>query len=513
MKLIKLPQTSVDQAKTDFEERVNAFRTRMEAGRAGQKFDFTFSMPDSMTVPEELKATLPRPRITMSPTTYLKMLTYVLKIEVNEVAWHGYVTRHPGHHYEITDVVLYPQKVSGAYVESNSNEKGKMEDNLYQMWMNERSLEEYGSIRFQAHSHVKMGVTPSGTDIGNQKEFMNTIMDGIEALPASTTPEQLEAARPFYIFAIMNQHQALNWFLYDFQLNVLFENAELDFIIDGFELPTIQAEITANIVNRYTPSHGSHYSTHGSSQAAYWNNTHNRGRGYHQTGMFPGEDDYDTDDSTYDPTRYGHRGSGSRALTTVSDKIWEIELSTKEAAEDFFKSEWYDLHKASLIKHQHTALKKILIYAVDDAAAGVINFEGFKESQFYLRLQGCMMREIDRPNWYPPKHAKPCKAPKNRKADRLRKLEAKILGWVDKEHTPYILIDSKMEKFAEVTLKYKNVIDAAGEILEIEFTDDTKKKCFLFTNCDFLEDEILECIADLQSAGFAFRSVKLEGGK
>ena len=54
--------------------------------------------------------------------TYLKMLEYVLKIDI-ECAWHGFVTRN-NNIFAITDVKMYPHKGKAAFVESD-------EDKLY----------------------------------------------------------------------------------------------------------------------------------------------------------------------------------------------------------------------------------------------------------------------------------------------------------------------------------------------------------------------------------------------
>ena len=100
----------------------------------------------------------------------------------------------------------------------------------YEAWKLGLTIEQELSLRFQAHSHVNMGTSPSGTDMQNQKDFMNDIINFIEANPAATESERT-AINPFYIFAIMNKRQEINWFLYDYATGVLFEKEDLDFSV------------------------------------------------------------------------------------------------------------------------------------------------------------------------------------------------------------------------------------------------------------------------------------------
>ena len=74
----------------------------------------------------------------------------------------------------------YPQKVTGATVNTDQE--------AYAKWMQELDDETFNSLRFQGHSHVNMGVSPSSTDIENQGRIVS----------------QFGSADHFYIFMIWN---------------------------------------------------------------------------------------------------------------------------------------------------------------------------------------------------------------------------------------------------------------------------------------------------------------------
>ena len=79
-----------------------------------------------------------------------------------EIAWHGLV-RPIKEGYEIYDILVYPQEVTGGTVETDQQK--------YQMWLMQQPDEIFQHIRYQGHSHVNMTPHPSGVDLDNQRRM------------------------------------------------------------------------------------------------------------------------------------------------------------------------------------------------------------------------------------------------------------------------------------------------------------------------------------------------------
>lgn len=146
-----------------------------------------------------------RPLVTISETANLKMKALV-KATNKEIAWHGLVDQQAPLHYVIQDILVYPQEVTGTTVDSD--------DDLYPLWLDELEDEEFNSIRMQGHSHVNMGVIPSGTDL----DFYETLTTHI---------------KDYYIFIILNKNDKMYIELRDIKNNTLYEPEDIDVIIEG----------------------------------------------------------------------------------------------------------------------------------------------------------------------------------------------------------------------------------------------------------------------------------------
>ena len=151
-------------------------------------------------------------KIFFSDLAWIKMTSLVREF-ANEVAWHGVATRGSDEtkdEYYITDILVYPQEVSDATVD--------MDTTKYANWLMENAEDErFYSIAMQGHSHVNMGVTPSGTDLKHQGDILDQLTDDM-----------------FYIFMIYNKKGEKNIKIYDLKKNVLFETSDIEVgIIDG----------------------------------------------------------------------------------------------------------------------------------------------------------------------------------------------------------------------------------------------------------------------------------------
>ena len=164
---------------------------------------------------------IPRPTVFISGTAYLKMLMYVTSTNV-EIAWHGVVERNQEkNYYYIKDVFLYPQIIRAATVSTDQKE--------YQDWLiNIEDDEVANNIRFQGHSHVNMGVTPSGVDLDMYNDFA-------QALPKND----------YYIFMILNKRGETTCLIYDLAKDVIFNTEDIDIKILTNKSNDLAADILA----------------------------------------------------------------------------------------------------------------------------------------------------------------------------------------------------------------------------------------------------------------------------
>lgn len=124
-----------------------------------------------------------------------------------EIAWHYlvYKTREEDIPvYTITDVIVFPQTVTGATVTSDDTE--------YSNWVMQLPDEIFNSMHGHGHSHVSMGVTPSGVDINYQED----ILDNLET---------------FYIFTIQNKQEALWIRIADVEDNLVYDTTDITTVI------------------------------------------------------------------------------------------------------------------------------------------------------------------------------------------------------------------------------------------------------------------------------------------
>lgn len=96
-----------------------------------------------------------------------KMEKYV-DCSTQEVGWLGFVKEVPEkpHHYNLYDVILFEQKVTMAETDISPEAMAKVAEKLVQ----EGKEDLLNDMRFWGHSHVHMGVTPSGQDDKQMQE-------------------------------------------------------------------------------------------------------------------------------------------------------------------------------------------------------------------------------------------------------------------------------------------------------------------------------------------------------
>ena len=128
---------------------------------------------------------------------YLKMLGLVQSFDT-EVGWHGIAERNGEGSYIVSDIIVYPQQVTGATVVTDQEE--------YQDWLMNRDNDEFEKVRMHGHSHVRMSVTPSSVDLKLYNGIVSQMEDDM-----------------FYIFLITNKDRDMHIKIYDARENVVFD--------------------------------------------------------------------------------------------------------------------------------------------------------------------------------------------------------------------------------------------------------------------------------------------------
>ncbi len=144
-----------------------------------------------------------------SEKAWIKMQALIREFS-DEIAWHGVSFRNgEKDEYIITDILVYPQNVTGATVTTNQAD--------YEKWLMELDDNTFNNLRMQGHSHVNMCVSPSAVD--------KALYDGIV--------ERLESDM-FYIFMIWNKKNERMVRIYDRAKNLFFDTKDIEIkILDG----------------------------------------------------------------------------------------------------------------------------------------------------------------------------------------------------------------------------------------------------------------------------------------
>jgi hypothetical protein len=171
------------------------------------------------------------------------MLTLLAKFNT-EVAWHVLMYRgtEPNTFY-VYDVLVYPQKVTGSTVNTN--------DEDYTQFMVDLTDQQAEDLRGQCHSHVNMGVTPSGVDLTHQEKLLKMLN-----------------CQGFYMFQIWNKSLAVNTYIFDYDNNIKYDPEDVDVEVE-FEDHTMASEFVKeakdNVVNAAPPA----WSGYGSGSFGY----------------------------------------------------------------------------------------------------------------------------------------------------------------------------------------------------------------------------------------------------
>ena len=148
---------------------------------------------------EYIKAkNLTEPTVYITTEAYLKMRKLVDEVST-EIGWYGTVTKCPGldNVFVIEDILVYPQKVTGVTCEQDDDKMFEFEMSL--------TTDQVNHKRFQGHSHVNMGVTPSGVDEQFYQDLLTQVND-------------------YFIITVTNKNKAYTTRFYDIANNILYSN-------------------------------------------------------------------------------------------------------------------------------------------------------------------------------------------------------------------------------------------------------------------------------------------------
>lgn len=192
---IKMTEDYLSECRKDFEKALGL--AKLADGKLNFTKQFTLGKKNAV--------------VYFTPMAWAKMVALIQGFN-NEVAWHGVARRgdDPSKDaYIVSDILVYPQSVTGATVEMDTEE--------YAKWIMENVEDErFNSIFMQGHSHVNMQTSPSSVDLSHQEEILNMLDDD-----------------DFYIFMIWNKSFASTNKIYDMRKNILFENADITVKLAG----------------------------------------------------------------------------------------------------------------------------------------------------------------------------------------------------------------------------------------------------------------------------------------
>lgn len=170
---------------------------------------------------------LEEPKVYITAEAYVK-LRKLVDDTTTEIGWYGTVTKMPGFKsvFVIDDILVYPQTVTGATCVQDDDRVFEFELNL--------STDQVNRKRFHGHSHVNMGVTPSGVD----EQFYQDILTQVD---------------DYFIVMITNKSGAYYTRFYDMQNNILYTGIPVQVMLDnGIALEHWYDDATQNNIKEHT---------------------------------------------------------------------------------------------------------------------------------------------------------------------------------------------------------------------------------------------------------------------
>ncbi len=147
--------------------------------------------------------------ITYTQQAYLRMRKLVQHFD-SEVAWYGLVEQIDPLHYRVYDAKVCKQYVTGVKVDTEDEDTFEFFSQL--------TDDEAEHMHFQAHSHVNMSTSASGTDVQNQEDMIKSL-----------------SGKGFYIFQIWNKKDEVSTYLYDVDNNIFYDSKDVILEVEGMD--------------------------------------------------------------------------------------------------------------------------------------------------------------------------------------------------------------------------------------------------------------------------------------
>ena len=196
MKALKITKDFAQKAAQDFYEKLMS----LDYIR-GDKFSYSTAFPTQKKTGAVT--------VNFTYEAYCQMFALIDHFS-SEVAWAGTVNRIDDTHFQVTKILLYPQKVTGVTVSTDDGE--------YAMWYAKLPDEDFYNLHFQGHSHVDMGVFPSTTDMEDQWRLIGNLPDN-----------------SYQIFMIWNKKRDYNVRVIDLKNNVIYEGEDVNVTVGDFD--------------------------------------------------------------------------------------------------------------------------------------------------------------------------------------------------------------------------------------------------------------------------------------
>lgn len=177
------------------EQLLEKFKEYLNAMKFGKKISF-----ESAVAEQKLEEKV---FVTFSAVAYIKMRELVDRCPY-EVGWYGLIDKIAPKEYRIEDILVYPQVITASTVKEDE-----------EVWDDNATPDEIRRRHFHGHSHVNMGVTPSGTDMNHRNNLT-----------------QLLGPDDFFLFIITNKRCEISAELYDLADNAIYENDDIQFDVD-----------------------------------------------------------------------------------------------------------------------------------------------------------------------------------------------------------------------------------------------------------------------------------------
>ena len=189
------------------------------------------------------------PEIYITPDAYIKMRKLV-DDNTTEIGWYGTVTQMPGlNSYVIDDILVYPQTVTSTTCEQDNERIFEFEMSL--------TTEQVNHKRFQGHSHVNMGVTPSGVDEQFYQDLLSQVQD-------------------YFIICVTNKRNEYTVRFYDIANNILYTDIKIQVLlengtdVEGWFEDTKEQLKTRVLHNTYSVGSASYLSNSSKKQKSIW---------------------------------------------------------------------------------------------------------------------------------------------------------------------------------------------------------------------------------------------------